>query len=172
MQMLDAGGIPPLTDGRRRPDGDNPRGYYEFERVKQLENDSSWLDRACGKAVKVISALLYHLPANREYDLIFMTRDMDEILASQKRMLDNSGHADPGPPDFQMKEHFENHLRELGKWLENASHLKRILYCSFNRLLSDPEPALDDIRSFCRMRLDGASMLRTIDRSLYRNKSA
>ena len=54
MQMLHAGGVPVLTDSLRAADTDNPRGYLEFERVKQIKTDKSWLDDAAGKAVKIV----------------------------------------------------------------------------------------------------------------------
>ncbi|NJN53987.1 MAG: sulfotransferase [Anaerolineae bacterium] len=92
MKMLEVGGIPPLTDQIRTADNDNPKGYYEFERVKQLDKgDTAWVADAQGKVVKVISQLLRYLPADQEYRVIFMRRNMDEILASQQKMLINRG---------------------------------------------------------------------------------
>ena len=88
MQMLVAGGLPALTDHEREADDDNPSGYYELEKVKQLADDSSFLANADGKVVKVISMLLYDLPEDRDYKIIFMTRDMNEVLASQTVMLE------------------------------------------------------------------------------------
>ena len=87
MQMLEAGGVPILTDGERACDADNPKGYYEYEPVKALQNgDSDWLDKAEGKAVKVISFLLRHLPQKHRYRVVFMNRNLDEVLASQEKM--------------------------------------------------------------------------------------
>ena len=74
MKMLEAGGIELLIDRVRVADADNPKGYYEFERVKQIETDQAWLPEAQGKAVKMISALLRHLPADCRYRIIFMER--------------------------------------------------------------------------------------------------
>ena len=86
MKMLEAGGIDPIQDGIRTPDSDNPKGYYEYERVKQLDKgDTAWVADAQGKSVKVISALLRYLPADYEYRILFMRRDLDEILASQAK---------------------------------------------------------------------------------------
>lgn len=87
MQMLDDGGVPVVTDNIRAADADNPRGYYEFERVKKIRQDISWLPDMCGKAFKMVSQLLYELPANHRYRIIFMERDMDEMLLSQEKML-------------------------------------------------------------------------------------
>src|SRR5450432_3057856 len=87
MQMLAAGGMPLLTDQIRAPDQDNPRGYFEFERVKQIKRDQAWLGSAVGKAVKIIHLLLYDLPPNRNYRVIFMRRNIEEVLISQRKML-------------------------------------------------------------------------------------
>mgnify|MGYP001814252456 FL=1 len=92
MKMLEAGGIPPMTDNIRTADDDNPKGYYEYERVKKMpDGDVAWVKDAQGKAVKVIAALLEYLPDDYIYKVLFMRRSMDEILASQKQMLIRSG---------------------------------------------------------------------------------
>ncbi|OYV85360.1 MAG: sulfotransferase family protein, partial [Planctomycetia bacterium 21-64-5] len=96
MQMLDNGGIQVVTDGSRTADVDNPKGYYEFEKVKAIQRDTSWLAEARGKAVKMVSQLLYHLPGDERYRIIFMERDFDEMLASQEKMLARLGR--PAPP--------------------------------------------------------------------------
>src|SRR5262245_3326165 len=87
MQIIKAGGLPALTDEVRAEDEDNPRGYLEFERVKKLRQDQAWLNDARGKAVKMVHLLLYDLPQDRQYQVVFMRRDLREVLASQKRML-------------------------------------------------------------------------------------
>jgi hypothetical protein len=89
MQMLEAGGMDILTDGIRKIDKNNPWGYYEFEKVKNLGKDNSWLNLCNGKVVKIISILLYDLPTDRKYNVIFMKRNLQEVLASQRKMLDN-----------------------------------------------------------------------------------
>src|SRR5215208_2690100 len=90
-QMLDNGGIEVVTDGIRAPDADNPRGYYELEKVKQIKQDATWLHETRGKAFKMISQLLYDLPPTERYRVIFMQRDLDELLASQEKMLERLG---------------------------------------------------------------------------------
>ena len=91
MQMLEAGGIEILSDGERQADDDNPKGYYELEAVKKTKDDASWVETATGKAVKMISQLMLDLPLDREYRVIFMRRDLQEILASQAKMLARRG---------------------------------------------------------------------------------
>ena len=98
MKMLEAGGLKPLTDRVRAADEDNPKGYYEFERVKRLEKDKEWLPEARGRAVKIISMLLKHLPPGFSYKILFMLRSMDEVLASQTQMLVGGGNR---PTRFQ-----------------------------------------------------------------------
>lgn len=93
MQALDAGGVQPLTDGERTADDDNPRGYYELECVKQIRQDDSFLDGAQGKAVKLIHMLVTRLPARHTFRVLVMRRHIDEIFASQAKMLARSGKA-------------------------------------------------------------------------------
>lgn len=170
MQMLDAGGLAPLTDGLREADLNNPRGYYELEKAKQLKEDSSWLADAQGKAVKIISMLLYDLPRGHEYDIIFMTRDMDEVLASQRAMLDNMGTGDAGPNDGEMRTFFETHLAKLHEWLSTEPFPHRLLNCNYNELLADPERAVSAVAEFCRTPLSADKMAGVIDRSLHRQR--
>ena len=91
MQMLEAGGVPALTDHVRARDDDNPRGYFELEAVKRTKRDSSWLEAASGRAVKMVHLLLYDLPADRDYQVIFMRRKLEEVVRSQGRMLERRG---------------------------------------------------------------------------------
>ena len=58
MSMLQAGGMDLLTDNERKADIDNPRGYFEFERVKKVKEDPSWLKDTGGRAVKMVARLL------------------------------------------------------------------------------------------------------------------
>ena len=91
MQMLQNGGVGVLTDNIRAADDDNPRGYYELDRVKTISHDASWLPDAHGKAFKAVSLLLYDLPASERYRIILMDRDLDEVLHSQETMLKRLG---------------------------------------------------------------------------------
>ena len=119
MKMLEAGGIPALTDAIRAADGDNPKGYYEFERVKQMDKgDTAWMTSAQGKAVKVISALLQHLPADYEYRVIFVRRNLNEVLASQRKMLINRDEDKNTVDDEEMERLFTMHLEQVSTWLE------------------------------------------------------
>jgi len=169
MQMLQAGGVKLLTDQMRQPDDDNPRGYYEFEQVKLLKDDSTWLAGAEGKAVKVISMLLPDLPAAYHYKVVFMMRDMDEILASQRRMLERSGVISLGPTDAKMCHHLERHLVQLRQFLAQANYLDT-LWCHYNELLRCPREMTDRLVNFLNINLDQSSMVAVIDPTLYRQR--
>src|SRR6516162_10352886 len=91
MRMLEAGGMPILSDNIRRADADNPNGYYEFEPVKHLSQDSSWLRDAYGKAVKMVYRLLYELPLEHKYKVLMINRRIEEVVASQDAMLQHMG---------------------------------------------------------------------------------
>jgi hypothetical protein len=132
MRMLEAGGIEVLSDGVRRADADNPRGYYEFERVKQIERDKSWLDDAEGRVVKMISQLLRHLPSDYTYRVIFMRRRMAEILASQRRMLVRRGESTDAVSDERMAALFRDHIRRVGAWLDQQPNFA-VITVSYNR---------------------------------------
>ena len=169
MQILEAGGLPVLCDGLRAADSNNPRGYYELEKVKALERDASWICEAEGKVIKVISALLYHLPKDHKYRVIWMNRQMNEVLASQSAMLGRLGQQ-KGPEDTHMAGYFEKHLAKLNAWLPLQTHMS-IFRCSYNDLLADPKPTLTSLRDFIGSEIDLDRMLSAIDPKLYRQKA-
>lgn len=170
MKMLEAGGVPPLTDQIRTADGDNPRGYFEFERVKKLDKgDTAWVAEAQGKAVKVISQLLKYLPAAHAYQIIFMQRHMAEILASQKKMLVNRGEDSERVSDEELATLFEKHLRHVFAWLEQQPDVST-LFVHYNAMLADPQSQAEAVNVFLGGRLDIEAMTAVVDPSLYRNR--
>lgn len=169
MKMLEAGGLELLTDGIRAADEDNPQGYYEFEQVKQIERDKSWLPAARGKAVKMISALLRHLPEGYRYKVIFMQRAMPEVLASQRQMLIRRGEDPDKVSDERMAELFSKHLEQVEAWLAQQPHFET-LYVSYNEMLADPEPHAQRINAFLGGGLDVERMVNVIDPNLYRQR--
>lgn len=169
MKMLEAGGIPPLIDEIRTADIDNPKGYYEYERVKQLPHDVAWLPEAEGKAVKMVSMLLYELPKDRQYQVIFMRRAMPEILASQKKMLLRRNH-DMHVDDAEMKELFEGHLKNITAWLQEQPHLQ-VLEVWYNDMMKQPQIEADRINAFLGGALNTVAMVATVDETLYRNRA-
>lgn len=169
MQMLQAGGMGVVTDGRRAADPDNPRGYFELERVKQLKADSSWLSEADGRAIKVVSALLYDLPAGHQYRIVFMERDLPEILASQQVMLRRRGIADSGPGDAAMARHFTRHLLALKTWLASQSNMA-VLCVRHRDVIESPGPVMESLDRFLGRPLDHAAMKGVVDRGLHRQR--
>ncbi len=170
MKMLEAGGIPPYTDHIRTPDDDNPKGYYEFERVKKLpEGDTAWLPDAEGKAVKVISALLEHLPMQYSYRVLFMQRKMEEVLASQTQMLIRSGQPTDKVGDEQLAEMYEKHLAKVNGWLAAQANFS-VLYLDYNEMLADPEKYAAQVNEFLGGVLELRDMAGIVDANLYRQR--
>lgn len=169
MKMLEAGGLEPIVDHIRTPDEDNPKGYYEFERVKQLATDKAWLDDAKGKYVKVISMLLRHLPDTHRYKVIFMQRDMGEILASQKKMLVRRGEDPNKVPDDKMAQMFEGHLEKTYEWLGQQPTMD-VLYVNYNEMVASPGEGISKVDDFLGGGLDTAAMSTVVDKDLYRNR--
>jgi hypothetical protein len=171
MKMLEAGGMPIMTDNVRSADENNPKGYYEFERVKKLKDgDVAWVESAHGKVIKVISALLEHLPLDFHYKVIFMRRDMSEILASQKKMLAVMGQSNNGVTDEQLASIYQKHLAKTEAWLARQTNLD-VIYINYNTLLKDPTEYMTQVQAFLTGDLDFEKMCSVIDRNLYRQRS-
>jgi Sulfotransferase domain len=171
MKMLEAGGLQALTDNIRAADEDNPRGYFEFERVKQIENDKTWLEDARSRVVKLISALLKHLPPYYNYKVIFMRRAMPEILASQRQMLIRRGEPADAVPDDKMAAMFEKHVAQVESWLATQPNIETI-YVSYNEVMKDARPHAELINRFLGGTLNVDSMVGVTDAALYRQRRA
>ena len=172
MKMLEAGGIVPMTDEIRTADKDNPKGYYEFERVKQLDKgDTAWVKEAQGKVIKVISALLKHLPSEYQYRVIFMRRTMPEILASQKKMLVRRGENADDMDDEKMAALFDKHLQSVQGWLQTQPYVS-VLYVHYSEMLVDPFSDIERIAQFLGKDLNVEKMADVVDPNLYRNRKA
>ena len=168
MRMLGAGGLAVMTDNLRQPDEDNPLGYYEYEAVKRIGEDFSWL-AAEGKALKVVSMILYRLPADRHYKIIFMDRDIDEVLASQRKMLERRGNAQNQEEDRNIKRIFLNHLASIINWLSAQKNIG-LLCVSYNETLRAPQITAAAVNRFLGGGLDEVSMAATVSAGLYRNR--
>ena len=169
MQMLDQGGIEAVTDNIRSPDRDNPRGYYEFEIVKKIKEDASWLPETRGKVFKMVSQLLYDLPPTESYRIVFMRRDFDEMLLSQEKMLARLGR--PAAPRDEIKGAFTRHLDQLFAWLEKQANMK-VLFVHYQDVVGDPLEEARKIAEFLDGRVDADKMAAAVDPSLYRNRKA
>lgn len=170
MKMLEAGGLEVVIDGIREADSDNPKGYYEFERVKQLDKeDTDWVEQAHGKVVKVISALLEHLPPGYSYQVLFMNRQMAEVLASQRKMLERRGE-ESQISDEKLAELLGKHVLKTKSWLAAQPNFS-VLDVDYNAMLADPSPFVPEINRFLGDMLNETAMMAVVDPNLYRNRN-
>src|SRR5271157_991688 len=170
MQMISAGGMPVLTDGQRSADANNPRGYYELESVKSLARNPEAISAAEGKVVKIISSLLTHLPKQHEYRVIFMRRPLDEVLASQDKMMGRLGKDIPPAATESVAGAFAQHLIQIGAWLSEQANIE-VLYVDYVSVLEDAHREALKIRTFLDHELDVDAMVRKVEHSLHREKS-
>jgi hypothetical protein len=168
MRILELGGLPALTDRVRAADEDNPNGYYEFEAVKQTAKDASWLGASQGRAVKMVYRLVYDLPADRRYRILFMQRRLDEVLASQQVMLQRHGVSDE-VSDAQMLKLFRAEVEAFRHWVRQQSHME-LIEVDYNRVLEAPQDELAKVNEFLGGKLNLAEMVRGVDPSLYRHR--
>ena len=169
MQMLQAGGIPALTDGLRALDEDNPRSYLEFERVKHLRTDKAWLADAAGKAVKVIHLLLSELPDDRPYRVVFMERNLSEVVRSQAAMLARSGRAGGGLPPERLVAVYEQQLAAVQAWLA-ARPAFQVLRVPYRELVAEPDAWVPRVDEFLGGGLDRAAMRAAVEPALHRQR--
>lgn len=170
MRMLGAGGMQIVTDNIRRPNPDNPNGYFELEKIKELEHDGSWLKNEKGRAIKAISAFLPMLPKDIFYYVIFMQRHMDEILASQKKMLERRGSAgEQSVSDERMAAKYQSYLEATYKWLRQQDHI-HVLYVHYSNVLQDPLGQARGVNAFLQHTLDPGKMATAVDPNLYRQR--
>lgn len=170
MKMLDAGGLPILTDNLREADANNPKGYYEFERVKELPNgDYGWIPEAGGKVVKIVTGLVMSLPSDARYKVIFMQRAMKEVLSSQKKMLGRLGKEDDKVEDEKMKKIYQEHLKQVNAWIAKQPNIE-VLYVNYNTMLGSPLESLQKVNEFLGGDMDVKVMAGVVDKELYRER--
>ena len=169
MKAISAGGMEALADHIRKADEDNPKGYYEFEPVKKTKEDPSWLQQAGGKVVKMVYRLLYDLPADYPYRVIFMQRNIQEVLASQTKMLVRSGKDAGGIGDDQMAAIFDAELKKCRQWLDQQSNFS-VLYVDYRDMINDPQAQAQQVNEFLGGELDVEQMAAAVDPTLYRNR--
>jgi hypothetical protein len=169
MQMLSAGGMRVLTDGERVADADNPRGYFEWEPIKLLPRDSTVTIEAEGKAVKVISQLLFALPSTSIYRVIFMRRPLPEVVASQAEMIRRRGQTATAFSAAQMAAALDTHLKQVRCWLQNQAHIV-VLNVEHHDLINDPETTCRTIAQHLDADLNVAAMVQQVDPSLHRQR--
>jgi hypothetical protein len=169
MQMLSAGGVPPITDNIRGADESNPRGYFEFEAVKKLRTDNSWLELARGHAVKIIHALVRELPTDGrfEYRVLLMKRSIEEVLASQRAMLARQGKS--SADEATLARVYAAQLEELERWVRAQRHFS-CLPVAHQRVLEEPLAVAAEVNEFLGGRLDAGAMAAAVDPLLYRQR--
>ena len=170
MRMLEQGGMPVIVDYCRRADDDNPNGYYEFEAVKNTKDDQTWLNDSAGKAVKMVYKLLYDLPKTQPYRVLFMRRKLDEVLASQRTMLERHGGGHDGISDERMAKLFLAELTAFEEWLKRQPHIK-CMDVDYNRIQREPAAELGRVNDFLGGGLDVRAMTDVVDSALYRSRS-
>lgn len=170
MKMLEAGGLPILTDNLREADANNPKGYYEFERVKELPNgDYGWIPEAGGKVVKIVTGLIMSLPSDARFKVIFMQRAMKEVLSSQKKMLGRLGKEDDKVEDEKMKKIYQEHLKQVNAWISKQPNIE-VLYVNYNTMLGSPLESLQKVNEFLGGDMDVNIMAGVVDKELYRER--
>jgi hypothetical protein len=169
MQMLAQGGFEAVTDHIRTADTDNPRGYYELEKVKRIKEDASWLPETRGKVFKMVSQLLFDLPATERYRVIFMQRDLDEMLVSQEKMLERLNR--PAAPREAVKGAFVRHLEKLHDWLGRQDNI-RVFWVNYRELVDAPDLMARRVDEFLGGKGNVEAMAQAVDPSLYRNRKS
>jgi len=171
MSMLEAADFRVLQDGVRTADEDNPKGYYEFERVKKLtEGDTGWLPEAVGKVVKVISRLLVELPAGQTYKVIWMRRNIDEIIQSQKKMLVRRGTYDASVQDDDVRRMLLRHVEKTLSTVKDRPYME-LIFTNYNKLLTGSRDEVDKLAAFLGGDVSADAMMQVVDKSLYRNRA-
>ena len=170
MQVLAAGGMPVLTDGERQADADNPRGYFEWERVKLLPQQPDCIAEAEGRVVKIISQLLFALPAGREYRVIFMQRPLTEVVASQAEMIRRRGTIGAAVPPPALIAGLGAHLNQVNAWLKDKPNIS-VYRVEHQEVLREPLRVVESIQQFLNCPLDVVAMSQQVDSSLYRQRS-
>jgi hypothetical protein len=177
LQMLAAGGIEVLSDGSRKADEDNPRGYLEYEPVKSLAtknqaNDSKWLFEARGRAVKIVVPLLDALPPDLACRVILAERDLEEVLDSQELMLVRGNHRVPASPERRrmLRDEYSRMLGRARAMLTGRPGTQ-LLRIDHRMAISNPHLTAGKINKFLGGGLDVRAMSAAIDPALHRNRA-
>jgi hypothetical protein len=154
-----------LTDGNRKSDVSNPKGYFEYDPVMALHKDNSWLGEAQNKSVKVVAPLLKFLDPKYRYKVIFMNRDINEVIKSQQKMIGK----DPDVLPLKLLEAYTKHLNQVEIWKEREPNVE-LIYVNYNDVLDNTNEAINKVISFLGVNMDKEAMANCVDKSLYRNK--
>ncbi|MBT8261171.1 MAG: tetratricopeptide repeat protein, partial [Bacteroidia bacterium] len=166
MQMMQKGGLDILTDGNRKSDDSNPKGYYEYDPVMSLHKDNSWLDKAQNKSLKVVAPLLKFLDPKYRYKVIFMNRDLTEVVKSQQKMIGKN----PDILPVKLFESYNKHLNQVEVWKEREPSVE-LIYVGYKDVIDNTKEVVDKVVSFIGVDMDKNEMENCVDKSLYRNKA-
>jgi len=166
MQMLDKGGLEVLTDKERKADISNPKGYFEYKPVMQLHKDNDWLGLAQNKGLKVVAPLLKFLNPKYRYKIIFMKRDLNEIMKSQNKMLGK----DPDSFSVDLEATFKKQLNQVELWKKLQPGVE-LIYIDYKETLNTPEVVIDKLTAFTGLGLNKDAMASCIDKTLYRTQA-
>jgi predicted AlkP superfamily phosphohydrolase/phosphomutase/tetratricopeptide (TPR) repeat protein len=175
MQMLEAGGMRILTDKERVADIDNPKGYYEWEPIKQIATKPELLDeeRLEGRAIKCISMLLQKMPIKHNYKVVFMTRPIEEVVESQRKMIGRLATKGAELDPEQLQRGLTAHRNEMLTWLKRAPQME-FVEIDYPSLVRDPSPQIARLVEFLGTErlAHSEKMAKVIDSALHRKKSA
>jgi hypothetical protein len=171
MQMLEKGGREIFTDNIRQADENNPKGFYEHEAVKRIARDKTWLKEVGNKVAKIVSPLVFHLPPRFHYKIIFMIRDVDEVLASQHKMLERTGKLKPDTYKAGLDQAYRKNLDQFKQWVLANPNVE-VLYVNYSEAIKNSIAEIDRINEFLDGELNTVEMLSVVDGELYRNKKS
>lgn len=178
MQIVEAAGLSIFTDGKRLADDSNQRGYYEHDRISGLlqQSDRSWLAATRGQALKIVAPLLSALPLRFKpdqegaqprkapsYRILFMERDIREILASQSAMLQRLGKK---PPQGDLAKAYQQQVTNAACWIQQ--HQIPTLGIDYHDLVHGSDDLLRKIAAFLGTPDKLAEMQAVIDPRMHR----
>jgi len=165
MQVLNKAELPILQDGIRESDVSNPQGYYELEDVKNIVADNSFLDNAVGKAVKIVAPLPIYMKSDLKYKVVFMRRDIEEILQSQEKMLSK----DQTSEREKFRTIYEFHLKKTYRFFDQ--HSIPFIDINYNELMANPVAIIDTVVDFIGLDANAESLSEVVNPELYRNRN-
>ena len=166
MQILNEGGVEALTDNNRKADKSNPKGYFEYDPVMAIHKDNTWLGKAQNKSLKVVAPLLKYLDPKYRYKVIFMNRDISEVIKSQQKMKGKN----PDILPINLFEAFKRQLSMVEIW-KNEEPGVELIYVNYQDVLNNTQITLEHIESFIGLDLNKQAMASCVDKTLYRTKA-
>lgn len=170
MQLLEAGGLPVFTDSLRTADDNNKKGYYEHEAVKIIHKDSSWMKNAVNKTVKVVSHLLPNLPMRYKYKIVFMERDLNEVVTSQSKMLQNLGKLEQNSTHYSIESSFNQTNEKVKNWIHGKQNID-VLFINYKDAIEKSDETIKQLNLFFNSALETDKMHSIVDKNMYRTKN-